>query len=74
MHPIPATRVATDLAFIGASIDELRCQRDLLLSAVRLVLPEIRHSLACGDGRFTTEQVQALEGALAVVVGGSDER
>lgn len=35
-----------------------------LHSAVRLVLPEIRHSIHAGDGRFTPSQVQHLESAL----------
>lgn len=35
-----------------------------LKGAVRLVLPEIRHSISAGDGRFTGDQVDALERAL----------
>lgn len=35
-----------------------------LRGAVRLVLPEIRHSISAGDGRFTHDQVGALERAL----------
>ena len=36
-----------------------------LKMAVQLVLPEIRHSISCGDGRFTGDQVASLEAALA---------
>lgn len=36
-----------------------------LKRAVRLVLPEIRHSISAGDGRFTDNQVYMLESALA---------
>ena len=36
-----------------------------LKMAVQLVLPEIRHSIKCGDGRFTGNQVASLEAALA---------
>lgn len=41
----------------------------LLESALRLVLPEIRNSIACGDGRFTAEQVLEIECALAIARG-----
>ena len=37
----------------------------LLERALRLVLPEIRNSISAGDGRFTDEQVDAIEQALA---------
>lgn len=37
----------------------------LLESALRLVLPEIRNSISAGDGRFTPEQIDAIEQALA---------
>lgn len=36
-----------------------------LRDAVHMVLPEIRHSLSAGDGRFTTSQVEVLEDALS---------
>lgn len=37
----------------------------LLERALRLVLPEIRNSISAGDGRFTTDQVDTIEQALA---------
>lgn len=40
-----------------------------LESAIRLVLPEIRNSYASGDGRFTAEQLDAIEDALAAARG-----
>lgn len=40
-----------------------------LKGAVRLVLPEIRHSIHAGDGRFTGDQVDALERALETARG-----
>ena len=40
-----------------------------LESAIRLVLPEIRNSLSCGDGRFTAEQIETIEDALSAARG-----
>ncbi len=40
-----------------------------LKAAVHIVLPEIRHSISAGDGRFTQSQVRALEGALSAARG-----
>lgn len=40
-----------------------------LKGAVRLVLPEIRHSISAGDGRFTPDQVLHLERALETARG-----
>lgn len=40
-----------------------------LKGAVRLVLPEIRHSISAGDGRFTHDQVLHLERALETARG-----
>lgn len=40
-----------------------------LESAIRLVLPEIRNSFASGDGRFTAEQISAIDDALAAARG-----
>jgi hypothetical protein len=36
----------------------------VLESALRLLLPEIKNSIASGDGRFTPEQISAAEDAL----------
>jgi len=35
-----------------------------LESALRLILPDLRHSISSGDGRFTHYQLQAIEAAL----------
>ena len=40
-----------------------------LEAALRLVLPEIRNSYASGDGRFTAEQIDAIDDALAAARG-----
>ena len=36
---------------------------------IRLILPEIRNSISCGDGRFTSHQVHEIEHALAIARG-----
>lgn len=35
-----------------------------LESALRLILPDLRHSISSGDGRFTPSQLEAIETAL----------
>lgn len=42
---------------------------DRLYAALRLVRPEIVHSIASGDGRFTQSQVHAIDAALAAASG-----
>ena len=42
-----------------------------LEKALRLVLPEIRNSFSSGDGRFTAEQLEAIDDALVLVSGPS---
>lgn len=40
-----------------------------LEEALRNVLPEIKNSVSCGDGRFTTSQILLIEAALAAARG-----
>lgn len=40
-----------------------------LESALRLILPDLRHSISSGDGRFTQSQLQAIEAALGEASG-----
>ena len=40
-----------------------------LESALRLILPDLRHSIASGDGRFTHSQLEAVEAALGEAMG-----
>lgn len=35
-----------------------------LESALRLILPDLRHSIQSGDGRFTLSQLEAVETAV----------
>ena len=37
--------------------------------ALKLVLPEIKNSISCGDGRFTKDQVLEIEAALSLARG-----
>lgn len=41
--------------------------------ALRLVAPEIKNSISCGDGRFTTDQIEAIDQALFNASGFSAE-
>lgn len=40
-----------------------------LESALRLILPDLKHSISSGDGRFTSSQLHAVEDALAEASG-----
>lgn len=40
-----------------------------LESALRLILPDLKHSISAGDGRFTRSQLHAVEDALAEATG-----
>lgn len=42
---------------------------DRLYAALKLIRPEIVHSIAAGDGRFTLSQVDAIDAALAAASG-----
>lgn len=44
-----------------------------LESALRLVAPEIKNSISCGDGRFTADQIDAIDQALFSAAGVSVE-
>ena len=35
-----------------------------LENALRLILPDLRHSISSGDGRFTPSQLEAIEAAI----------
>lgn len=40
-----------------------------LEAALRLILPDLRHSISAGDGRFTSSQLHAVEDALSEATG-----
>lgn len=50
------TAVAPDVQMIAAM--------RRLEGALRLILPDLRHSIQSGDGRFTLSQLQAVESAV----------
>ena len=53
------TKIEVDLAFAEADAAKLR-------AALWLILPDLRHSIKCGDGRFTSHQLASAEDALGL--------
>lgn len=42
---------------------------DRLYAALKLIRPEMMHSVRCGDGRFTRDQCRAVDDAIAAASG-----